>query len=163
MPFPSRSLSSGSRPRSSDPNKALNLALRYLTAREYSYHELVTKLCARFTEEVAQAAAQHCREQGWQSDERYADMLCRHMLLQGYGPLKLKFEGVKRGLDAALIAECIERTDWTACALEYLQRHCADPAVLDYAQKHKLLARLSRRGFSGSQCLQALNLLCAES
>ncbi len=146
-----------------DVAKALNLALRCLTAREYTKVELTTRLNRNFTASATQQAVEKCVAEGWQSDERYADMFLRHCLAAGYGPLKFKFDAKRKGLRDDLIKTTCEGAAWTEAACALLQRRCDDPASLDYLSKQKLLALLARRGFSGAQALSALNFLCSSA
>lgn len=146
-----------------DAAQALNAALRALTSREHSYKELQQKLLRRFTKDAVEQALTKCVEEGWQSDERYADMLLRHMQFSGFGPLKFKFEAVKKGLSSELIASFIEQGDWRQIACDYVMRRFGDEpdiSELSRERRQKILALLSRRGFSGSDCLYALNFLC---
>lgn len=146
-----------------DASQALNAALRALTSREHSYMELQQKLSRRYTQEAVKEALDKCVEEGWQSDERYADMLLRHMQFSGFGPLKFKFEAVKKGLSSELIAAFIEQGDWRQIACDYLLRRFGDDETiseLTRERRQKILALMARRGFSGSDCLYALNFLC---
>lgn len=146
-----------------DASQALNAALRALTSREHSYRELQQKLLRRYTKEAVKEALDKCVEEGWQSDERYADMLLRHMQFSGFGPLKFKFEAVKKGLSSELIAAFIEQGDWRQIACDYLLRRFGDDETiseLTRERRQKILALMARRGFSGSDCLYALNFLC---
>ena len=145
-----------------DVAKALNLALRCLTAREYTKVELTTRLNRNFTASATQQAVEKCVAEGWQSDERYADMLLRHCLAAGYGPLKFKFDAKRKGLRDDLIKTTCEGAAWTeaACALLQAMRRTWFRFPVS---KQKLLALLARRGFSGAQALSALNFLCSSA
>ncbi len=144
-----------------DAVKALNLALRCLSAREYSRVELTARLMRNFTPAAAAAAVDKCVAAGWQSDARYADMLLRHCLSCGYGPRKFAFDASRKGLERALWQQAAAAADWQQAANELLSHRCPDPAALDYQGKQKLLALLARRGFSSSQARSALNFLCS--
>ena len=78
---------------------AYNEMIRLLTAREYSAYELTRKCTGRFAPTAVAAALARCQEQGFQSDERYADLLVRHMRLALYGSYKLRLEAQRKGVD----------------------------------------------------------------
>lgn len=145
-----------------DQSRAYNAALRLLTAREYARRELYLKLTKKFTSTAAREAVKRCAKEGWQSDERCAQMLLRHMELKLYGPVKLQQEAVKRGLSEDLLVPLIENTDWIALALLVLKHkyQCDD---LDYVTRQKALAMLYRRGFSSSMCTRALELFLGDT
>ncbi|MCR5537111.1 MAG: recombination regulator RecX [Succinivibrio sp.] len=142
--------------------KAYDYALKLLTRREYSRHELYQKLAKRYVKAVALKTLRHCIEANLQSDERYADMLVRHMSYQGYGPLKFVQSCRKQGIESSIYQPLVEDTDWLTLALEVL-RHKA-PHYLDstepdtqpsYAQRQKIMAMLYRRGFPAALVAEA--------
>lgn len=146
-----------------DPAAALNYAVRLLTRREYSLQELTEKLSQRYTDEALQQALQRCVEEGWQSDERYADMLLRHFLLQGYGPVKFRMECRKKGVGSELQQTMLEQTDWKEVAAEYVRNKVSPTAPMDFAARQKLLQKLGRRGFRPEECFYALRALTEHS
>lgn len=145
--------------KSDDAAAAVNAALRILTRREYSKLELYTKLSEKFTPEAAKAALKKCIENNWQSEERYAKMLFNHLKSSLYGPLKIAMQMSVKGVRAEYYQADIDETDWAEIGCQYLKKKsCANHKELSYEQKQKLLASLSRRGFSNSQCLDAMKL-----
>lgn len=144
-----------------DKNKAYNAALRLLTSREYSKRELYLKLRNKYTDDAALDAVKRCIAEGWQSDDRYIQMLIRHMELKLYGPVKFRQEALKKGLSEELIAPYMESTDWLSFALEAL-KHKYGELKLDYSGKQKALAMLYRRGFTAGLCTKALSLFLDE-
>src|SRR6185295_823724 len=68
-------------------------ALKLLARREHSARELKRKLTARGIGEVdAAAAVADAAADGWQSDTRYAEMLVRSRISQGFGPMRIEAE-----------------------------------------------------------------------
>lgn len=152
--------------KSSDEGKAYGYAIRLLTSREYGAAELFKKLCEKYTEETAQRAVLLCSEQGFQSDERFAEMLCRHAALKPSGPNAIVFEAERRGLDPDLLDPYLEEMDFDALAAEFLQRRFSeklealdddDPAAR-WKLKQKMMAALFRRGFDADTCRRAVEL-----
>ena len=93
---------------------AYNEMIRLLTAREYSAYELTRKCTGRFAPAAVAAALARCQEQGFQSDERYADLLVRHMRLALYGSYKLRLEAQRKGVDWHLVEAALVKNelDW---------------------------------------------------
>ena len=142
-----------------DAAHALNAALRLLTAREYSKKELYKKLCAGHTRAAAEAAVNRCVAERWQSDERYAQILCRHTVLSFHGEQKLRYDAKQKGISSELIAKFIEETDWTAVAFEFLKKRTHLQKQLSFKDRQKLMASLYRRGFLTDQCRDAVEQL----
>ena len=142
--------------KSDDEQKAYNYAIRLLTAREYGYEELVDKLCHKFEDEAAYAAVDRCRELGFQSDEREAEMLCRHAALRLAGPKYAYLEAKKRKLDEDLLDPFLEEMDFLDLAVQFLERKYGVDADFSPAGRQKMLASLYRRGFESGTCINAL-------
>lgn len=137
---------------------AYNEMIRLLTAREYSAAELTRKCRGRFAPEAVATALARCQAQGFQSDERYADLLVRHMRLALYGSYKLKLEAERKGVawhlvEAALAAN---ELDWFELAYECLAKKYRASDLADYKTKVKANAFLGRRGFATAEREYAL-------
>ena len=139
-----------------DAGQALEAALRYLARREYSKTELKAKLRLKFTAEATDSALNKCLENNWLSDERYAQMLFEHMKHQYYGPLRFVMEAKRKGIGQELYQDLMEETDWCEVAASYLRKKFVRDAPISYQQKQKILASLYRRGFSNSDCIEAV-------
>lgn len=134
---------------------ALNYMVGLLAKREHSQSELEEKALRRFTREAVDEALTQCVERGYQSDERYAEMLVRHMEFALYGPNKLRYEAMRKGADLSLVTEQIEAVDWDDLAYQALLKKYG-MLELDYEMRNKALAYLTRRGFSPSSGIKAL-------
>lgn len=139
----------------SSVKNAINEMLRLLTGREYSEQELRNKCKGRFTPEAIDAAMRYCQEHNYQSEERYGQMLVRHMEFTHSGPLKLRLKARQKGVDSELTSQLSAEVDWDELAYQALCKKYG-VQVLDYATKRKALAYLGRRGFASSSCLNAL-------
>lgn len=142
------------------PN-AINYMVGLLAKREYSAKDLLDKTLKRYTSKATHEALNTCIERGYQSDERYAQMLVRHIEFAYYGPMKLQFEAKRKGIDLSLINDCAQEVDWEALAYEALIKKYG-LNHLDFEQGRKALAFLARRGFSSSSCMSALERLRQE-
>ncbi len=152
------------RKRTPPPSEPLDAAaarergLRLLARREHGARELSAKLRQRGASgEVAREAVAGLAERGLQSDDRYAEMLVRHRVGQGYGPVRIRAELEMAGVEGASVAAALaaSETDWQALAVAVYQRKFkAPPASL--AERHKHHRFLAGRGFEAEQIRGAL-------
>jgi regulatory protein len=128
-------------------------ALRLLARREHAAAELRDKLVRRGHDESAAAdIVGQLAGAGWQSDARYAEMLVRNRIEQGYGPLRIRAE-----LEAARVPDAEIRTafaaaevDWTAQAAAVHARRFRALAR-DAAEWQRQYRHLALRGFEPQQ------------
>lgn len=98
---------------------ALDCAYRLLARREHGAHELLLKLEKKGHQAVAACAAlAECQRLNLQSDERYADSICRTRIRQGYGPVRIRRELQSMHVDAELIEQVLSQAadHWLAHA-----------------------------------------------
>lgn len=136
-----------------EPHAARAHALRVLGRREHSARELEHKLGhAGLAREAAAEVVQELGEGGWQSDARYAGLLTRSRISQGYGPLRITAELSARGVDEGLIRAALKEADcdWTALILSVYERRYKQPAETskEHASRYRFLAA---RGFTSGQ------------
>ncbi len=137
---------------------AYNEMIRLLTAREYSAYELTRKCTGRFAPTAVAAALARCQEQGFQSDERYADLLVRHMCLALYGSYKLRLEAQRKGVDWHLVEAALVKNelDWYELAYQCLRKKYTAADLSDYKTRVKANGFLGRRGFETAEREYAL-------
>ncbi len=137
---------------------AYNEMIRLLTAREYSAYELTRKCTGRFAPTAVAAALARCQEQGFQSDERYADLLVRHMRLALYGSYKLRLEAQRKGVDWHLVEAALVNNalDWYELAYQCLCKKYTAADLSDYKTRVKANGFLGRRGFETAEREYAL-------
>ena len=137
---------------------AYNEMIRLLTAREYSAYELTRKCTGRFAPAAVAAALARCQEQGFQSDERYADLLVRHMRLALYGSYKLRLEAQRKGVDWHLVETALvsNELDWYELAYQCLCKKYSAADLSDYKTRVKANGFLGRRGFETAEREYAL-------
>lgn len=142
------------RPELTPQQRALGLLVR----REHSRKELARKLTSRGVQaEDAQAAVDWMTAEGWQDDARFAELLVRSRANNGYGPLRIRAELGRHGLDSETVAVAMDSYDgdWAQNARDLVRRRFpgggADPAL-----RRKAADFLIRRGFSGDQVRAAV-------
>lgn len=137
------------KPQRSAYEKALGLVAR----REHSRVQLKTKLRqSGYEGEETAAAIDRLGEQQYQDDDRFAGMLLRSRIAQGYGPMRLRMELKTHGIGDARIRELLNEAevDWLASAANQLRRRYGSVGVADPAERVKRAQFLLRRGFDGS-------------
>ncbi len=86
------------------------MCLNYLSRREYSYKELYDKLKRQgFVDDVIDNCLITLREKGYQSDQRFAEMLIRTRISQRYGGRKIAYELNQKGVKSQLFTPIIEQ------------------------------------------------------
>jgi regulatory protein len=142
------------RPQSGDDKKpkpsAYSKALGLLARREHSRRELKLKLRqGGYEGEEAGAALDRLGEQHYQDDDRFAEMLVRSRVGQGYGPMRVRAELKSHGLADARIREVLDaaEVDWNAIAAAQLRRRYGAGAAADPAERARRAQFLLRRGF----------------
>jgi regulatory protein len=143
-----------------DPPKhsARDSALRALGRREHSAAQLKQKLEGRGYDEVAvEQVVGDLSERGWQSDARYAEVLIRSRVSQGYGRLYIEAElEVAKVPDAEISAAfAAAEVDWLQLAVTlHTRKFGAPPQTLE--ERHKQWRYLANRGFTPEQIRVAL-------
>ena len=134
------------KPKRSAYDKALGLLAR----REHSRNELKTKLrLGGYDGDEAAAALDRLGAQHYQDDDRFAEVLLRSRIAQGYGPLRLRVELKSHGVPDARIRELLEEADadWDALAVALLSRRYGAAGSADYTERARRAQFLLRRGF----------------
>lgn len=137
--------------------QARDAALRLLGRREHSARELKAKLRARGLEgEDADKIVGDLNEQGWQSDARYAELLVRSRIGQGYGRMRIEAEMRVAGIGDSEIREAIEsaEVDWDELAHSVWSRRFSEPSNM--AERQKQYRFMAARGFDGGQIARVL-------
>ena len=143
---------------SQSPAALRGRALALLARREYSRHELLSKLVesGAAPADVEQLLAEFS-ERGWQDDPRFAAAFVREEIRKGHGPVSVR-QGLKqRGIADELIAESLATYDWAAMAREVRERKFGQDFPSERKETARQMRFLQYRGFTGDQCRQALD------
>lgn len=137
--------------------RARNVALRLLSRREHGWAELEGKLLAKgFPAEAVADALPALRDEGLQSDARFAAALVRRRIARGYGPAYIRRELRSRQVREDLAEAQLNQPDeyWAevaqrALAKKFPEGSAAAPAPERSGRFNAAEARfLTRRGFS---------------
>lgn len=137
-----------------------DMAVRYLSRREYGIEELRCKLVQRGSKpDIAESVVSKCVEQNLVSDERFAEMYVRTRIRRHFGPLKIRGELRQRGIGDQVIADSMqaEQDVWFDSAEQWAARRVH--SELDFAARARLHRSLMNRGFSFEQANVALDRL----
>lgn len=105
-------------------------ALGLLARREHSRSELARKLGqAGADPEQLHEALDRLDADGLQSDQRFAEMLVRSRIAQGYGPRRIRAELGQHGIDAGAAEQALAAAepDWSSLLEALCQRRFRDP------------------------------------
>jgi len=137
--------------------KALNTALRILTRRDHSRHELSQKLAVRgYTGEVIDKVISECERFDYINDERTARVFIRRLHRKGYGRKRIRFElnlkGFRGNHIQAALSKSISDDDECQCAKTILKKHARrfDREKDVLKRKDKIYRFLYGRGFSNA-------------
>lgn len=132
---------------------AYNKALSLLVRREHSRRELRQKLGrSGYAGNEADEALDRLSEQHYQDDDRFAEVLIRSRIAQGYGPMRLRAELKTHGLSDMRIRGLLDAMDveWAEAAAAQLRRRYGGAGTADPAERARRAQFLLRRGFSAA-------------
>ena len=137
-----------------------DIAVRYLSRREYAIEELRLKLIQRGAESgLVEKVVGDLADENLVSDQRFTEMYVRMRIRRLFGPLKIRGELRSRGVSDLLIAEAMPdgQETWIDTALQWASKRCQ--GELDYEGRAKIYRSLMNRGFTHEQANVALDNL----
>lgn len=131
--------------------------LDLLSRRDYSRHELFSKLKEKANLEELNRVLDDMAERGWQSDQRFANNFLNSRSSK-YGPLRLQQELRNKGVHSDLSSQAFDELEvnFKQQAREIFERKFPDFDATDMKQKAKAYRFLAQRGFSAEQVQYAL-------
>lgn len=126
-------------------------AVKLLSMREQSRMELIQKLRKKYPEHsaLAEPVVEALLNEGWQSDERFAESYIRHRSQRGFGPKRIRQELQQKGVCTSEIehALLIAEVDWESLENEVYQKKFGSSEPEDYAERAKRMRFMQQRGF----------------
>jgi len=125
--------------------------LQYLIRREHSQQELMRKVSEKgYAKSLVQRAIDELAEQGYQSDERFAESYARSRIFRGIGPLRIKAELQQRGAGDCYFDMAVEDImgSWYELLVQVYQKKYGDTPCVDRKEQLKRSRFLQQRGFS---------------
>ncbi len=136
--------------RFSCPIEARKKAMDFLARREYGEAELTRKLIDKgFDRAVAEQAVLQLKNEGLQSDARFAESFVQSRINQGKGPVRIRLDLGQRGIGDAAIELALEEADadWYRMAREVRTRKFGRERPSDFKEKARQMRFLQYRGF----------------
>lgn len=140
------------------PPSAINTAIRLLSRRDHSKHELRKKLLEREIDpELADAAIERLQSVDLQSDQRFVNGTIRMKSSAGQGPRRIMADLGQHRLEEGLIDIGMEaaEVDWEANAKRIVVRRFGE-GKLDFKTRNKAMHFLLRRGFDMDMARKAI-------
>lgn len=149
-------------------------AVALLAMREHGGRELKKKLLTKFPEtdellteygnlpglvkNLVDEVLELCRNNNWQSDERYVEQAVRNYMAKGHGPMKIQQKLQQNCTDGALISAALDldEMDWVGLAQSVLEKKYGDYCKPTVAKEQaKRMRFLQSRGFPQSTIWKA--------
>jgi regulatory protein len=137
-----------------------DIAVRYLTRREYGVEELRHKLLQRGADAaITDKVVADLANENLVSDQRFTDMYVRMRIRLLFGPLKIRAELRGRGISDHLANEAMPEGQevWFDSATRWAEKQYQ--GKLDYAGRAKIYRSLVNRGFNHEHANAALDRL----
>ena len=134
-----------------DAYKAIyNKALDIISRREHSQKELSDKLIKKFNiPELVDLVIHNLLEKNLINDCRYSEAYVVARKRKGFGPKKIGYELVSRGVNENTASEVIDAEGgWNEAALKAFNKKFKAGIGADFKQQNKQKVFLQNRGFS---------------
>ena len=134
-----------------DAYKAIyNKALDIISRREHSQKELSDKLITKFNiPELVDSVIHSLLEKNLLNDYRYSESYVVARKRKGFGPKKIGYELVSRGVNENTASEVIDAEGgWNEAALTAFNKKFKAGIGEDFKEQNKQKAFLQNRGFS---------------
>ena len=127
-------------------NKALDIVSR----REHSEKEIKNKLLEKFdAPEIIEQVVLKLIENNLINDVRFAEMYVLIRKRKGFGPKKIQFELMARGIDDSISSLVItEEGSWKEAAQKAFNKKFKNGASEEFKERNKQKTFLQNRGFS---------------
>ena len=127
-------------------NKALDIVSR----REHSEKEIKNKLLEKFdAPEIIEQVVLKLIENNLINDIRFAEMYVLIRKRKGFGPKKIQFELMARGIDDSISSLVItEEGSWKEAAQKAFNKKFKNGASKEFKERNKQKTFLQNRGFS---------------
>ena len=127
-----------------------NKALDIISRREHSEKEIKNKLLKKFdTSEIIDEVILKLIENNLINNFRYAQMYVLVRKRKGFGPMKIQFELMTRGINDSISSIAIsEEGSWKEAAQIAFNKKFKNGASNDFNERYKQKSFLRNRGFS---------------
>ena len=141
-----------------DTRAARAAALDALARRDYASAELRLKLLKNgYDVTVVAALLDALRTEKLLNDRRYAENFVAYHAARGQGPMRVRAELRRHGLEGTLVEECLDAfPDWLSHLRRAQQKKFGTQLPSNYADKQRQARFFGYRGFTSAQIRTAL-------
>jgi len=141
-----------------DARAARAAALDALARRDHAAEDLRRKLLEKgYDVTVVAPLLDALRAEKLLDDRRYSENFVAYHAARGQGPLRVRADLRRRGLDGALVEECLDAfPDWIVHLRNAQQKKFGAKVPSNYADKQRQARFLGYRGFTSAQIRTAL-------
>ena len=127
-----------------------NKALDIISRREHSQKELTGKLLNKFSEEeIVNSVINNLVQKNLLNDTRYSEAYVVSRKRKGFGPKKIMYELISRGVIENIAYKAIENEGgWKDAALKAFNKKFKKGKATDFKELNKQKTFLQNRGFS---------------
>ncbi|MBQ6144087.1 MAG: regulatory protein RecX [Clostridia bacterium] len=144
-------------------NKAKEKALRLLSFRAHSKHELKNKIKNSLGEKYAEGAAEKMENLGLINDKEFAFLYAKELFFKKlYSIKRVKYELTKKGVENNIIEETLSKIDINEeenIKKIFLKKHTDKNTTENEKELRKLVSYCQRLGYSWSVINSAINEL----
>jgi regulatory protein len=135
-------------------------ALDALARRDYASEDLRRKLLEKGYDAVVVAPLLDAlRAEKLLDDRRYAENFVAYHAARGQGPLRVRADLRRHGLEGALVEECLDAfPEWIVHLRQARQKKFGAKLPSTYADRQRQARFLGHRGFTSAQIRTALRL-----
>lgn len=122
-----------------------------LARREHSEQELYSALIGKkFDSSAIHDVLAHLKSEGLLSNQRFTEAYVHYRRTKGYGPIRIRFELLERGITEDLIEQHIKIADntWLNDAREVWKKRFKNRMPHDYRSRAQQMRFLQYRGFT---------------
>lgn len=148
---------------------AYQRCLQLLTRREHSLLELRQKLSQQHIDaDVIETCLSRLIEENYQSDQRFAEMLCRTRISQRHGRQKIRYELKQKGINDTLAKTTLNEHEdvWVENAKHLIERKAPrgdlTKVFSDFTLKNKITRFLVGKGYDYDTISLAFEILQCE-
>ncbi len=127
------------------------ICVRLLSRREHSKLELLNKLELKGFERADTALiVDALADDGWQSNQRFAESYARYRIKKGFGSIKIKYELLQRGIEDINLDEIVLEIaeDWNELLMQVYKKKYSHQELLTNKEWLSRTRFLQQRGFS---------------
>lgn len=143
-----------------DSFMAYESAMRMLSLRAHSKHEMTVKLSAKFSKDAAKAAVNRLENAGLLDDERFALLLAQELYeRKGYAPQRILFELKNRGITGNYAENAVNALDIDKeISIIRVIEKCGINENSTIKEKNRVIRRLINMGYSFSDISKYINI-----